>query len=477
MKSKYSVVAIISSLLIVLSITISVINYMVSLENTQAQLKNQSLPLSLDNIYTEIQKNIIEPYLVSSMMANDTFVKDWIQTKEEEQEKIEEYLNTIKNKFGMFSTFLISEKSKHYYTHEGFVETIQKDNPTNKWYFDFKNHQGVHEINLDFNEHLSNSMIMFINYKIFDNSFRLLGATGVALKISYIDEMLKMFRLKHNFKVYFLNKAGKVVLSERSATKFKHIKEVEELLKLKDIILSKEPAKVEYSKDDNRYLLQTKFIPELNSYLIVEAKLDDFVKGVRNAFYINLFISLIITLIIAIIIFIVIRSYNSKLEYLASFDTLTKVLNRRSVMEKLEYFLLLHKRNKQPLSVAFIDIDNFKLINDTRGHETGDLVLKRIAKVLQRDLRKTDILARLGGEEFVILLIDSSLDDSLKIAEKLRVSLEEDFKLKDLTNMNVTASIGLTAQKEDDTTNSIIARADEAMYKAKQSGKNQIIRM
>lgn len=78
MNSKYKIAIIIGVLLVVLSISITSINYFVSLNNTQQQLKNQALPLSLDNIYTEIQKHIIEPYLVSSMMANDTFVQDWL---------------------------------------------------------------------------------------------------------------------------------------------------------------------------------------------------------------------------------------------------------------------------------------------------------------------------------------------------------------------------------------------------------------
>jgi len=474
MKSKYNVVLIISSLLIVLSISISVVNYIVSLKNTQEQLKNQSLPLSLDNIYTEIQKHIIEPYLVSSMMAHDTFVKDWIETKEQDSQKIEDYLNTIKNKFGMFSTFLVSHNSKNYYTQNGFVETIKKDNPANKWYFDFNNFQGVHEINLDFNKNLSNSMIMFINYKIFDNNYKLLGVTGVALKISYIDDMLKSFRLKHNFKVFFLNKYGEVVLSEKDKVNFQNLESVKELSKIKDLILTKEAEEIEYERDGNQYLLHTKYIPELDLHLIVEAKLDDFVKNVRNAFFLNLLISLVITAVVAAIIFFVIKNYNAKLEYLATYDSLTQILNRRSIMERLEYFLKLHKRNKQPLSIAFIDIDNFKLINDTKGHETGDLVLKEFTKILQKNIRKTDLVARLGGEEFIILLIDSTIEDSEKITKKIRVAIETNEKLKALANINVTASIGLTTQNEKDTTNSIVARADEAMYKSKNSGKNRV---
>ena len=144
MNSKYKIVVVISLLLITLSISITFINYFVSLNSTERHLKTQSLPLSLDNIYTEIQKYIIEPYLVSSMMANDTFVQDWILNDEVNNHKIQEYLDAVKNKYEMFATFLVSEKTGNYYTQDGLLEKIEKENPNNSWYFKFKHIQSFH---------------------------------------------------------------------------------------------------------------------------------------------------------------------------------------------------------------------------------------------------------------------------------------------------------------------------------------------
>jgi len=239
LKSKYKVVVLITILLIFFSILPSVVNYIVSLNNAQNQLKEQALPLSLDNIYTDIQKNIIQPYLVSSMMANDTFVQEWLTNDEENNQRIERYLEAIKNKYDMFNTFLVSDKTKNYYTQSGFVEKVDENNPTDKWYFNFKNTQNKHEINLDFNEHLSNNLIMFINYKIFDKEYHFLGATGVAIKISYIDDLLKSFRSKHKFIVTFFNEDGKVVLSEKQINNKTNLDEYEGLKEYKDLILSK----------------------------------------------------------------------------------------------------------------------------------------------------------------------------------------------------------------------------------------------
>lgn len=101
------------------------------------QLRERSLPLTVDNIYTAIQKQIIEPNLVSSIMAHDTFLKDWLINHENDVDKISTYLDMIKNKHNMLVTFLVSEKTKNYYTANGLLEQVAEDNPNNAWYFSF----------------------------------------------------------------------------------------------------------------------------------------------------------------------------------------------------------------------------------------------------------------------------------------------------------------------------------------------------
>ena len=110
MNLNYRTVLIITFLLVTLSVSMSAINYIISLQSMQKQLTERSLPLTVDNIYTEIQKHIIEPNLVSSMMAHDTFLKEWLINDEANVGRIAKYLETIKNKYGMFTTFLVSEK-------------------------------------------------------------------------------------------------------------------------------------------------------------------------------------------------------------------------------------------------------------------------------------------------------------------------------------------------------------------------------
>jgi len=474
-KSNYKVVVLVSFFLLLLLIGSSISNYIISMQATQKQLKTQSLPLSVDNIYTAIQQQIIKPSLVASMMANDTFVKDWIVNDENNTKKIQQYLESIKNQYNMMLTFLVSERTLNYYTQDGLIEKIEKGDTTDNWYYKFKNVPEHHEVNLDWNKYISNNMIMFINYKIFDKKFHYLGTTGIGIQVSYIDEMLTMFKNTYHLQVSFIDKNANIIISnKKDSQQNKNLDDVAGLKDLKDQILSNNSTIIEYKVNSKIYILNTKYIKELNVYLLVEAKLDDFIVDTKKTFYLSLSISIFLTIFVAIIIILVIKKYSKQLEKLAENDSLTNIPNRRNFIETFENFLLLSQRNKSPLSLLFIDLDDFKSINDSHGHNIGDIVLKEFALTLKKSIRQTDLFARWGGEEFVVAFIDTSSSQAIEITHKIQTNCENNMAIKSAIGRPLTLSAGIANVLERDTVDSIISRADRAMYEAKESGKNSI---
>jgi two-component system, cell cycle response regulator len=159
-------------------------------------------------------------------------------------------------------------------------------------------------------------------------------------------------------------------------------------------------------------------------------------------------------------------------------DPLTSINNRRFFDQRIEEEVTLAHRNKTPLSCLFIDLDHFKNINDTYGHQAGDIVLKEVAKVLADIMRTSDVLARYGGEEFVILLANTDREASYEIAERIRKRIEETpFKVSKTDTLSVTMSIGLAeinGQSEIKTTKQLVNAADQAVYSAKVSGRNRV---
>ena len=166
----------------------------------------------------------------------------------------------------------------------------------------------------------------------------------------------------------------------------------------------------------------------------------------------------------------------SEINRLIVIDELTKCYNRRYINEKLPIDIESAKANKLPLSIAMIDIDYFKLINDKYGHLLGDLVLKDINNVIKNNIRgKSDWIARYGGEEFLILFNDTSKEDAYNLSKRIKSVVENSIFKYDDIEINITISIGIASlTSEIDDMDKLIRKADEKLYKAKRSGRNYI---
>lgn len=164
-----------------------------------------------------------------------------------------------------------------------------------------------------------------------------------------------------------------------------------------------------------------------------------------------------------------ILSYSKVLKTIAEKDALTGIYSRHKLRSELESFTELAARHNWSLSVIFFDIDNFKQINDSLGHDVGDKVLVRLSKLIAGMSRKTDRFGRWGGEEFLFLMLETDLDKAHRIAEKFRVEI---CKYKFGLPVDVTCSFGVAQYKRDESIEHWISRADQAMYQAKHEGKN-----
>lgn len=164
-----------------------------------------------------------------------------------------------------------------------------------------------------------------------------------------------------------------------------------------------------------------------------------------------------------------------ELEKLSSTDALTGLFNRRHFMEALVHHLTPDRLRDRPLSLAYLDIDLFKSVNDRYGHSVGDQVLCEFAARIQRQLRPDDLLARIGGEEFALLLPDTVLPHAASVLERIRLIIDDEPFTTDAGRLDISFSGGLTAATDLDTAESLIKRADEALYRAKSSGRDRVM--
>ncbi len=164
----------------------------------------------------------------------------------------------------------------------------------------------------------------------------------------------------------------------------------------------------------------------------------------------------------------------AKLERLAITDPLTKIHNRRYLDLQINAAPLCHG-SEQSTTLILFDIDHFKAINDTYGHDAGDTVLKKLAVVVRGIIRNSDIFVRIGGEEFMIILPNCPLDQGIKLAERIRETIERTAFIYNEKPILVTISMGITEYTGGQDISRFIEKADEALYQAKETGRNKVV--
>ncbi len=165
---------------------------------------------------------------------------------------------------------------------------------------------------------------------------------------------------------------------------------------------------------------------------------------------------------------------NEELKKLSWTDPLTQLLNRRSCEERFKNEIARFERTKEPFCIILGDLDHFKSINDTYGHNTGDYVLVEVANILKKNSRKTDMVFRWGGEEFLFLLTGTEIEGGIITGEKIRTKIEEKVFMHEQQTLPVTMSLGISVYKKGQVMEDCVKEADKNLYSAKQAGRNRL---
>jgi diguanylate cyclase (GGDEF)-like protein len=456
----------------------SFLSYYASRASIRDNIINTELPLTSDTVYSEIQKDLVRPILISSMMSRDTFMRDWVVNGEQDPEKMTRYLNEVMTHYGAYTAFFVSNTSLTYYHAKGVLKQVKATEPRDTWYFRVRDMADPYEINVDPDLANKDNLTFFINYKVYDYNNRFIGAAGVGLTVDAVIKLIDKYQQRYQRSVFFVDKFGRLVLTgaEGGPEGARIGRTLGELDSMKDLV-SQLPkphsGSYEYSVRDQGHFLNVRFIPELNWYLFVDKREDGALSEIRQSLYLNLLICLIVTLIVLALLNRVIKRYQGKIQAQAILDSLTELPNRRGFDLLAAQAMHEAQREPKPLTALLLDLDHFKVLNDTYGHLAGDQVLIGFARDLESCLRHSDIVCRWGGEEFIVLLKDTDGETGLMVAEKIRQHVEQQRYAYNDNALQLTVSIGLTTLQTDDTLHTLLSRADHAMYRAKQAGRNR----
>lgn len=472
---KYSLLGWLSALLIIGFLVTSIASYLVSRDLVRHTLIAQSLPLTGDNIYSEIQKDVLRPTFISSLMANDTFLRDWVLAGEQDIVPITRYLNEVKQKYGTITSFFVSEKTHNYYYAEGILKQVAETAERDVWYFRVRAMQEPYEMNVDADMANRDTITIFINYRVFDYDGNFIGATGVGLTLDTLARIIDNVQTRFNRNIYFVNTEGDIIVSGKGINAMQgSIYELPGVRTIAEQIINNsiEPTKLNYSVDNAEIIVSSRYLPELKWYLVVEQEAAAEVLPLQRVFVWNLAVSAMITLLILLITLYTVNRFQRRLENVAATDSLTGLLNRQAFEFIFEQAVHEVTRSKKSLSALLLDIDNFKMINDTYGHVMGDKVICAVTGKLRKTLRENDVISRWGGEEFFILLKDCSQARAGEIAHKLRRVIAADSPVVDQSARGVTVSIGVAEYKSGEALSDFFSRADKALYRAKDKGRD-----
>jgi diguanylate cyclase (GGDEF)-like protein len=451
----------------------NVMSYRDAVGALKATILHNELPLTGSNIYSEVQSDLIRPVFISSQMANDTFVKDWLLSGEHDSDSIVRYLDAIRQKYGVFTSFLISDKTRTYYHFSGNFRKVDQQNPDDVWYFRVKRMTAPYEINIDYDESSNRTVTIFVNYRVLDYQGNFIGVIGVGLNINSVQNIVERYRNAFHRNVYFVDKTGTVTITSANAPHpGETIKMLPGIASVATRILGSPEGQFEYDRNGEAYLADTRFIPELGWYVVVEQAASEATRGLWSSLLMNLWVGFGITLLTAVTIACAVAVYHRKLDVMATTDKLTGLANRQVFDSAMAHLLKSRRRNTRQFALLLCDIDHFKRINDTLGHLRGDDVIRAIATTTRRVLRDTDVVCRWGGEELIVLAHNCELEDACELAESLRSAVADQVLFTPDDGTRATISIGVTARRSDDTVDSLPARADAALYRAKREGRN-----
>lgn len=436
---------------------------------------NQRQQEAIVSLFPLITSEIIRPLSISQYMANDWFIIEHARSGEFEREKLFRYLNRISREHKMLS-FIALER--HNLMIDSDNKQLSLDDGKAEWFHRLKllDKKQFTDIGNVENPHL------YFDVKILDEEDRFWGFIGVGIDLNEFATTFKKFHQRFGFELFFVDESGAITLSSSDVMKTESHHHRNEIVNIDSFPWYQNwhakqqgaDAGHENMADSEEFIVSKLKLEELGwqMYLLAPA-------ATRQNEYWQLFVGkLVIVALIALLLFLVLmwllNYFKSGLVKAAKTDYLTGLPNRNYVYWIFNRF----SGRYDNASIVLVDADNFKRINDSYGHGTGDKVLKIIANKLSRNLRKIDLVGRWGGEEFVIILPGATAEQAKLTTERIgREIADHDFIVSsDEPSFNVTVSFGIYQAKQGKVPlQQSVDLADKALYSAKANGRNRSV--
>ncbi|WP_440905280.1 diguanylate cyclase [Catenovulum sp. SX2] len=477
MNTKNRALTLVSIFLLVGFIAVSSLSYWSARHSLSEQIVSEVVPLTGISIYSKIKEKLMAPIHISSLMAQDTFVHDWVHNGEQDPSKMLRYLAEIQQRNNAITSFFVSEKTKNYYHPNGVLRRVSEQDTQDNWYFAVSQSEQDYVVNIDLDTRDLQSLTVFINYKVIDSDGQYLGAIGIGLSVTSVKQLLDENNPHQQFFIFFANEQGAVMLQGQNylfnQQPIATLADISGLAPYKSQLVNNENNTIRFNLASQSAHINSRYIPELGWSLMILHIEKAWDKRIIKPLLLNLLIGFLISILVIAVVFYTMRRYQKELERMAITDKLTGVANRHG-FEHLLNSLFSHKNKQSTSSVILFDLDNFKQINDTYTHLAGDRVICDAVALVKNVYGHLNTTVRWGGEEFLIILPDHDAQAAAQIAEKIRLRIEKNVSVFDQQDIRFTASFGVSQWQDNENIDQFLLRLDKALYLAKHQGKNQV---
>jgi diguanylate cyclase (GGDEF)-like protein len=425
---------------------------------------------SVTPVYSLVNHELLKPLNMAEAFAETINFSKWANSEEispaDEQELLE-YLAQLEQRLGL-TFFVALEKPRRQYLSSGRAFDLIEGQVY--WYFE------ALKVDRDIIADLGQvgDVHLYFDVRIFNKDNEFLGYVGVGRRIKEFVDTFELYKQRYGYDFLFVNDKDQVILSSIPdlVVEDEFIPPLTSLPWFDEENIS--PNELDssiVSVEDEDFLISEIVIEELDWRLLLLVPLQQRQTTITKTFVTNAVMTFLVVCGMLGVAYVLMLVYKRNLQQDAETDQLTQLPNRKFIDREFAFF----SKRELDMGVAVIDIDHFKKINDTYGHNVGDEVLKVIATRLTSHIREGDIVGRWGGEEFLMLLPATSKKAAVQIAERARMEISGNpIKVKD-KELKVTASFGIAFGSSKMDFMELVENADRALYQAKDSGRNKVV--
>ena len=411
----------------------------------------------------------MRPLHISQTLGKSQELNALMAAENLDEDKVYATLKRLNEEFGMFF-FIASDVSKRQYNSDGTQHELVEGEVN--WYFKYRDApmDAVADIGKWEDTHF------YIDLKMYDEDGKFLGFFGTGKSLKSFLEVFENYKSRYGYDFIFVDQDNNITLSSdheliAANSQFQNLADLEWYKTLDQSKLPNGSLNNLLIRDKGQdYLIAEVGIAPFDWTLYLLTPLQERQSEISRTFILSIVTLLIVIFALFLLIYNLLYYFKKDMQKNIQIDPLTQLPNRNKV--ELRYAEIIDQ--KRPVSLLLIDIDHFKSVNDTHGHNAGDQVLRQVAAMLQNEVREEDVVGRWGGEEFIVLLPDTGPHQAFEAAQKLRERLANMTASTGTLSLKITASFGVSFTKSPRPLTELLATADDALYQAKREGRNLV---